>query len=59
VSGTLKGKPVTMGITDIAFVQRNVIVQAATTSTASTTHGDVAGAVALARFAAKHLRSIA
>ena len=58
-SGTVKGKLVTLGITDIAFVQRNVIVQAATTSAASPTHGDVAGAVALAQFAAKHLRSIA
>jgi len=58
-SGTVKGKPVTVGITDIAFVERNVIVQAATTSSASTKHGDVAGAVALAQFAAKHLRSIA
>jgi hypothetical protein len=55
----VKGKLVTLGITDIAFVQRNVIVQAATTSAASATHGDVAGAVALAQFAAKHLRSIA
>jgi hypothetical protein len=58
-SGTVKGKVVTLGITDVAFVQRNVIVQAATTSAASTQHGDVAGAVALAQFAAKHLSSVA
>jgi len=58
-TGTVKGKLVTIGITDVAFVQGNVIVQAATTSTSSTKHGDVAGAVALARFASKHLRSVA
>jgi hypothetical protein len=34
-----------------------VLVQAATTSASSTKHGDVAGAVALAQFASKHLRA--
>jgi hypothetical protein len=56
-SGTSNGKIVTIGITDVAFVQGNVVVQAATTSMASTRHGDVPGAVALAQFASKHLRS--
>lgn len=58
VSGTANGKKVTLGITDIAFVQGNVLVQAATTSTSSKTHGDVAGAIALAHFASTHLTSI-
>jgi hypothetical protein len=54
----LSGKSVTIGITDVAFVQGNVLVQAATTSTSSKRHGDVAGALALAQFASKHLRSL-
>jgi hypothetical protein len=57
-TGTLGGKNVTIGITDVAFVQGNVLVQAATTSTSSKEHGDVAGAFALAQFASKHLKSV-
>jgi hypothetical protein len=57
-TGMLSGKSVTIGITDVAFVQGNVLVQAATTSTSSKRHGDVAGALALAQFASKHLRSL-
>jgi hypothetical protein len=58
-SGTVGGKNVTIGITDVAFVQGNVLVQAATTSASSKKHGDVAGAVALAQFASKHLAAVA
>src|SRR5262249_36713425 len=60
-TGTVKGKLVTIGITDVAFVQGNVIVQAATTSTSSTKHGDVpaAGADALATFASQLRRPVA
>jgi len=58
-SGTVGGKNVMIGITDVAFVQGNVLVQAATTSTSSKKHGDVAGAFALAQFASKHLKSVA
>jgi hypothetical protein len=57
-AGTVNGKHVVIGITDVAFVQGNVLVQAATTSPSSRKHGDVAGAVALARFASQHLRSV-
>jgi hypothetical protein len=57
-SGTVSGKNVTIGITDVAFVQGNVLVQAATTSASSKKHGDVAGAIALAKFASKHLQSV-
>jgi hypothetical protein len=49
---------ITLGITDIAFPYKNVLVQAATSSSASTAHGDVAGAVALAQFAVAHLKSV-
>lgn len=54
-TGTSGGKKITFGLTDIACLYGNVIVQAATSSTASTKHGDLAGALALARFAVKHL----
>jgi len=49
------GKKITFGLTDIACLYGNVIVQAATSSLASTQHGDLAGAVALERFALQHL----
>jgi hypothetical protein len=58
-TGTVNSNTVTIGITDVAFVQGPVVVQAATTSTTSTTHGDIAGALALAKFASKHLKSVA
>jgi len=57
-SGTVGGRKVTFGITDIAFVHQNVLVQAATSSGTSTKHGDVAGAVGLAGFALAHLKSV-
>jgi hypothetical protein len=54
-SGRSGGRKITVGLTDVAYVFGNVIVQAVTSSTATTKHGDVAGAVALARFAFGHL----
>jgi hypothetical protein len=54
-SGRTGGKEITVGLTDVAYLFGNVIVQAVTSSTASATHGDVAGATALARFALGHL----
>jgi hypothetical protein len=56
--GTLNGKTVAIGITDVAFVEGNVLVQAAATAPSSSKHGDVSGAVALAGFASTHLRAI-
>jgi len=57
-SGTVGANTVTIGITDIAFPYKNVLVQAATSSQSSTKHGDIAGAVALATFALAHLKSV-
>jgi hypothetical protein len=57
-SGTVGANTVTIGITDVAFPYKNVLVQAATSSQTNTKHGDVAGAVALARFALSHLKSV-
>ena len=52
---TVNGKKITFGLTEIAMLSGNVIVQSITTSTKSTKHGDVTGAVLLAQFAQKHL----
>jgi hypothetical protein len=57
-SGMSGGKKITFGLTDIACLYGNVIVQAATSSLTSTKHGDLAGAVALERFALKHLDAV-
>jgi hypothetical protein len=57
-SGTVNGKTLKIGISDIAALRGNVIVQALTTSRSSATHGDVAGAVALAQFALQHLAAV-
>lgn len=57
-TGTSGGKNVTFGLTDIACVYGNVIIEAATSSTTSAKHGDVAGAVALELFAIKHLKRL-
>jgi hypothetical protein len=57
-SGVANGTRVTIGLTDIACRSGNVIVEAATSSQTSTTHGDVAGAVLLERFALAHLRAV-
>jgi hypothetical protein len=54
---TINGKKVTFGLTEIATLSGNVIVQSITTSTKSTKHGDIAGAAALAQFAVKHLNA--
>jgi hypothetical protein len=54
-TGTANGKKVTFGLTEVAALSGNVIVQAITASTASKTHGDKAGAVLLAQYALKHL----
>ena len=54
---TVNGKNVTFGLTEIAVLARNVIVQSITTSTKSAKHGDISGAVLLAQFALKHLQS--
>ena len=56
---TVNGKQVTFGLTDVGALRGNVIVQAATSSTTSTTHGDQAGAIALEQFALAHLQAIA
>ncbi len=52
------GKASRYGITAVASVDGTVLVVAATVSTSSPVHGDVAGAISLARFAIKHLASI-
>jgi hypothetical protein len=49
---------ITVGITDLAFVYKNVLVQAGTSSEQSTKHGDIPGAVALAQYALRHLQSV-
>ncbi len=51
----MNGKKITFGLTEIAMLSGNVIVQSITTSTKSTKHGDVTGAALLAQFAQKHL----
>lgn len=52
---TVNGKKIRFGLTEIATLSDNVIVQAITTSPKSTEHGDVTGAVLLAQFALKRL----
>ena len=56
-TGKVGANTVTIGITEIAFPYENVLIQAATSSQTSTTHGDVAGAAALAKFALAHLKA--
>jgi hypothetical protein len=58
VSGSILLNGRTSGISGVEFVDGNVIVLAATTSPASAHHGDVPGAIALARFALKHLAAL-
>jgi hypothetical protein len=55
---TTNGKTPRYGITAVGSVDGNVLVVAATVSTSSPLHGDVAGAISLARFAIKHLAAI-
>lgn len=55
---TTNGKTPRYGITAVGSVDGNVLVVAATVSTSSPVHGDVAGAIRLARFAIKHLAAI-
>ena len=57
-SGKSDGKSMTVGVTNVAYRFENVIVEALTTSTTSTKHGDVHGAEMLARFALVHLVSV-
>jgi hypothetical protein len=56
-TGTANGKKITFGLTEVATLSGDVIVQAITASTASKTHGDRAGAVALAQYALNHLKA--
>ena len=58
VSGSILLNGRTAGISGVEFVDGSVIVLAATTSTASAHHGDIPGAVALARFGLRHLAAI-
>jgi hypothetical protein len=59
IAGTnAAGHAVTMGVTAVSFVDGNVDVAAITTSTKSATHGDRAGAYALAAFAVAHLKQL-
>jgi hypothetical protein len=57
-SGKVGLNTVTIGLTDIAFVYKNILIQAATSSQTSVEHGNVAGATALAQFALSHLKSV-
>jgi hypothetical protein len=52
------GKKVTNGVTLVGFVSQNVIVEATNLSTDTTESGDVPGAIALARFALRHLSAV-
>ena len=52
------GKKVTNGVTFVAFVSQNVILEAFTISTDNTESGDVPGAIKLARFALRHLSAV-
>jgi hypothetical protein len=54
---TVNGKNVTFGLTEVATLAGNVIVQSITATTKSTNHGDVTGAVLLAQFALKQLNA--
>ena len=55
---TTNGKTPRYGITAAASVDGTVLVVAATVSSSSPVHGDVAAAISLARFAIKHLAAI-
>jgi hypothetical protein len=57
-SGKVGLNNVTIGLTDIAFPYKNVLIQAGTSSETSRKHGDVAGAVALAHFAVQHVDAV-
>jgi hypothetical protein len=57
-SGKVGLNNVTIGLTDIAFPYKNVLIQAGTSSQTNPHHGDVAGAVALAHFAVQHLNAV-
>jgi hypothetical protein len=57
-TGTVNGKSKTFGLTDVASLRGNVIVQGVTTSGTNAKHGDVAGSVALAQFAIAHLKAL-
>jgi hypothetical protein len=54
--GNAPSRPI--GTTRLAFVVENIIIEVDTSSTSSTTHGDVLGAIALAQFAGRHLNSV-
>jgi hypothetical protein len=54
-TGSAGGKTITFGLTEVAALSGNVIVQAVTASTASKTHGDRSGALLLAAYALRHL----
>jgi len=58
VSGSIVLHGRTAGISGVEFVDGNVIVLAATTSPVSAHHGDIPGALALARFGLRHLAAI-
>jgi hypothetical protein len=58
VSGSIVLNGRAAGISAVEFVDGNVIVLAAATSTISTHHGDIPGAVALARFGVRHLGAV-
>jgi hypothetical protein len=57
-SGAVSGSTVTIGITDLAFVYKNMLIQAGTSSLTNKKHGDIPGAVALAHYALAHLKSV-
>jgi hypothetical protein len=52
------GTPVTYGTTTLAYVTGNLIIEVDTSSTSTTAHGDIVGAIALAQFAFTRLGSI-
>ena len=49
---------VRIGLTEVACLVENVIVEGVTSSTTNANEGDIPGAVALALFAVEHLRSV-
>src|SRR5689334_1144839 len=58
VSGTIVLPSGKAGISGVEFVAGNVVVLVATTSATSTRHGDVPKAIALARYALRHLAAV-
>ena len=52
------GKKVTNGVTVLGYVSQNVIVEATTISTDNTESGDIPGAIALGRYALRHLSAV-